>query len=381
MLSDASSLLSSDNFAIWIKMMHEHLYQFGDPGLALIRRVKLVVAPPSLSDVHAGLVDSSGAPYVLRKYPADDSTNQLTALGMQYFRADLALHDATMRDNMEKLRDAETQVLANYCDASAPYMIDLRVLTSSVYLNGVDQAFFQLQIDAALKANPTGCIKDTWPMAEQFHQFYLERMASRSLASNPSSGLFLSASSKVTLPPAAGLQTSTLPVLLANCVQCNAPFKQHQNRFLKYCKACHLARKGQRDPNSAGTVSSTLTPAERLARAKSYVATHDVPPPVLPVASLPSSDSVRSRFPPSEDDGSFMFVAIADPCSQAPPNPVLLASRAPSSWYYDSGASFSTVNDLSYLINPEPIEPFFLGGIGSGVSVTHVGTFPAWPDL
>ena len=457
-----NSILTRDNFPLWLTYMHEHILQFGAPGLALIKRVPARISYPGIEDM---ILDQKGVPTIMRKYPVD-SSHQLTSEGLQYYSAALVRYESqvdqinTLNDGLltfilskisvaskstlslkptfsallltkntfdiweliysthltgtstaknrqlkfflhlqqgtdphdvfsTKLRDAEAQVKANFCQVGdiapedVPYMIDLRVLTSSVYLNGVDPAMFQLLIDAALAANPSGKIKDTWPLVDKFHAYYLERVA-RSPES--SSSLFLSSvpSKDSTKDPPA---KAVLPPV--NCLTCKIAFAP-PHRGIRYCKPCYLVFKTPQSGQQPVATATSLPMTERLAKAKAFVAANETP--VVPLLSLADrlakakafvlANDTSANSASSDSNTDYGFLAIASSNPACPDSPLLLhssASLSPASWFYDSGASFSTVNDLAYLQNAVPVPPFSIGGIGSGVVATHVGTLPFLP--
>jgi len=71
----------------------------------------------------------------------------------------------------------------------------------------------------------------------------------------------------------------------------------------------------------------------------------------------------------SENDDTSAFCAIggSDQAFTA------ASSSSSTPWYFDNAASMSTCNSLSDLVDVEQITPIAIGGIGSGVTVTHKG--------
>ena len=77
-------------------------------------------------------------------------------------------------------------------------------------------------------------------------------------------------------------------------------------------------------------------------------------------------ESLSSTFLPPRDT---ILCAIADS------DKAFAATSTPSKtpWYFDNAASMSTCNSISDLVDVEEIKPIVIGGIGSGVTVTHKG--------
>ena len=77
-------------------------------------------------------------------------------------------------------------------------------------------------------------------------------------------------------------------------------------------------------------------------------------------------ESLSSTFLPPRDS-ALCAIATSEKAFAA----TTATSKTP--WYFDNAASMSTCNNIGDLIDVEEISPIVIGGIGSGVTVTHKG--------
>ena len=126
-----------------------------------------------------------------------------------------------------------------------------------------------------------------------------------------------------------------------------------QRPFLRVSSPCL----SDTSPIHPSIVSSPLSCPSSISSTTSCNAVVSIPPTSIPITSPVSSSC---------------FICADSHIGMAAP-PSSLASQAPA-MYYDTGATYTTVCSLSQLMDPIVIDPIAIGGISSGVLLTHRGT-------
>ena len=291
--------------------------------------------------------------------------------------------------------------MANYGSEDSPGYIKLSYVTSSIYLGGINPTTFQFKIETTLNDHPTGRIKNTWEMIDSFQQYNLEKQP-LSADTTATSAALLAPTTPLPKQPFSGTP----------CAFCISRFGADRVFHVeKNCRTLKRTAAASVIAAAAATAATIPSIAPQLVARGKNAASAKLAAALALVAAREDRDLAAAHAliaASSEKDGYDSFLAISDGPPPPPPPllfpvifpkdtalPILCGAETtfgnfnidaaayiactPNSWYYDNGASYSTVNSLDVLADVHPIPPFPIGGIGSGVVVTHSGSLPFLP--
>ena len=313
------------------------------------------------------------------------SHNQSTSLAIStQFASFVRLEQGQMSHEhyVEALRDASVIALANFGSKVHPGFIEMNTITSAVYLAGIDQIFFGAKKDHFLASNP-GLITDTWGMVNGFQQFWLEHQP---VQSSPS---LLSSSLVAAVLPATTSRNPSRRTFSG--VPCSSCVGRGVLRVYHELRNCHFEAR-RRDEPQVRAVPNVTPPRRSVVPPKSHLKS-DITVMRAAVAQYDHAEAqaafsraqgfVTHQLDVNDDDDCepqqswHLCVHYPDlpptdsPCIAAVSSQVIPPSL--SLCFYDNACSYHTTNCISLLYQVEPVNPFEIGGIGSGVKVTHKG--------
>ena len=243
-------------------------------------------------------------------------------------------HEAFIGDIRARMK----LVVGAFTKKEAPDSIKVDDLLKCIYINGLDQVYFDRPINRLVEDMPNATADEAMSLCQAFS---LERGPSSAVESTSFSGKVLLTAADpalLSLPHVHGVNLGSLPAGSSFCAHCwSFGFK---NSHLAATCPYHLRRLARRAKLSTlmacTTVGADFAPYSALAVGADWSA-----------RGLVVRDNVW---------------------------------WGQSQWFYDNCASFSMVNMLSFLLEPFRLDkPIRVGGLKDGVLVTHSGFIPFLP--
>ena len=333
---------------------------------------------------------------------------------------------------VDQLRTAEND-FTNDFGGSGTYKGWAKIshIVGMIYIGGVDQDVFNFKLETTLNEHPTCKLDDPWATVAAFQQYSLGKQMVGPTAEEPASSLASITSSPAPTLPSKVCVSCKAPFVpyrpaFKFCNKCNKANQLSNSTQTPATRPAHKKEGGRgpsdnKSPMAARSLAAaTTTNAEdevALQSARALIAASDIKARASAshsTSSAPSSHAVRAAqlfiqktklrnaealiaaaadvgfdYALSDDDvddfesytsliASFTpsdlavtplcFSPVKSHCPKAAP---LVTHTDP--WFADNAASYSTTNDPNMLESITAIEPFPIGGIGSGVIATHTG--------
>jgi hypothetical protein len=252
-----------------------------------------------------------------------------------------ARQTGTFEEFLSFISELSALVLAAFGSTVYPGHIKFDDLVKSAFLNGVDQVFFAAQIDKALEDLSASTSSQ---LMERFQAFNLERgVAYTAGPTSHTSKALVAADEGVFIAPAVSVKAGD--TLCEHCKRNGYKNAHNINDCGHYQRWVKAQEQLQIRLRAASASSGVVVPA-KVASARALVA---------------------------EYERSLLLLCVIDFERYA-----FLADFV--QWFWDNAASMSIVNDLSCLVEVVALAvPFAIGGVNSGVMVTHRGLLPFLP--
>ena len=158
--------------------------------------------------------------------------------------------------------------------------INIDELGSTVYVAGLDQAFFRVKIDTTLDAAVDGKLKDLPKLRKTFHQFYQDRQTNQQQPNHA----FVASQKPVSKTHSLAMQQTEIKKATAvppSCLDCDSPTAINRTTgepFLR-CGPCHQLRKTRRATDSTSfRTANALSAAWQAERMRQHFPDHSSGP-------------------------------------------------------------------------------------------------------
>jgi hypothetical protein len=294
--------------------------------------------------------------------------------------------NASFEEFLSVFHEDSQIILAAYESTRYPGYISFDSIARAVFLNGVDKTFFARQIDRAHEEYDKRTLSDLEIM---FQAHNLEKGHLRAQPSSKTVGFALSADVEDTEDNLALAVTpgNSRPKLSGPCPSecCSFCWSKNFRRTDHKLSQCDYAKRAETKVASSTSVSVSTSKASSE-NPKALLAGKSTEEVISFYDSFVDENydtyiaAVKTSKKSGQSGGSALVaIATADPMSEFQDQLSALSAKyeavgATLPWYWDNAASYSISNNFDNLIEVIPLSvPNWIGGVGTGVQLTHRG--------